>query len=331
MTLTPPPPKPPGFAPLDDSPESHAVYKQVVDNMADGVYLVDLQRRITYWNQAAERITGFAGGEVSGRYCADGILMHVDDSGQILCGTQCPLLHTMRDGDVRTAEVYLHHKQGHRVPVTIRAAPLRDRAGRIVGSVEVFSDNSSKLAALEQVELLKKVALIDPVTGVGNRRFAEMNLASVFSEFHRYEWSAGILFVDVDDFKLFNDRFGHDVGDRVLRMVARTLEANLRAFDFIGRWGGEEFLITALNLEAAQLGQLAERLRMLAERSELRLGDQRYRVTVSVGATLLREGDTPETAVQRADDLMYASKRAGKNRVATDIPPPAAAATSDAC
>ena len=114
-------------------------YQDLLDQVSDGVYFVTLDRRITYWNGGAERITGYSADEVQGHSCAEGILRHVNGAGRQLCVQGCPLRAVMKDGKPREAHVYLHHKDGQRIPVTVRGQALRDADGEIVGSVEVFS------------------------------------------------------------------------------------------------------------------------------------------------------------------------------------------------
>ena len=109
-------------------------YRKILDNLFDGVYFVDRDRVITYWNKGAEKITGYDAGQVMGRSCRDNILNHVTANGVQLCLTNCPLASTMEDGKQREAEVYLHHADGHRLPVTVRASPIYDEQGNIIGA-----------------------------------------------------------------------------------------------------------------------------------------------------------------------------------------------------
>ena len=215
----------------------------------------------------------------------------------------------------RDADVFLHHADGHRVPVSVRAAPIRNHAGEIVGAVESFTDNSSMLAALKRVEELQQEASLDALTQVGNRRYTEARLYATFAEFEHHQFPFGILFVDVDHFKRVNDTYGHDIGDHALCMVAKTLARNLRTFDFVGRWGGEEFLVLIMNVDGPKLAQVAEKLRVLIENSRFVAENQEIRVTVSMGATVAQKGDTIEKLVKRADRMLYASKQDGRNRV----------------
>ena len=102
-----------------------------------------------------------------------------------------------------------------------------------MGAVEIFRDISQELASLAMVKALEAAAFIDPLTGIGNRRFAEVKLAEVVAQTKRLGWPAGLVYVDLDHFKKINDVHGHAAGDALLKMVAETLSHNLRCFDFI--------------------------------------------------------------------------------------------------
>lgn len=288
-------------------------YKSLLDNLYDGVYFLDLDRRIVYWNNGAERITGYPAGEVLERRCSDNILMHADVEGRTLCEGCCPAARAMEQGLPIEAEVFLHHRDGHRIPVQVRISPIRDESGLVVGAVEVFSDNSEKLASLSLIEDLQEKAFQDPLTGLPNRRFLEKFICSRLDEMTRYGWTFGLVFLDIDRFKLINDSYGHDMGDEVLKMVSRTLTHCSRSFDTVGRWGGEEFVVVVVNVDQDNLKRIAERYRIMIEGSDLILGEYSVKVTVSLGGTLARDGDTLLSLIKRADRLMYHSKQSGRN------------------
>ncbi len=290
----------------------------VLDNLSDGVYFVDRQRRILYWNQGAERITGYSKEEVLGRQCKDNILNHCDDAGNILCGKGCPLLATIRDGNQREVHVYLQHKDGHRKPVAIRAAPIRDANGAIIGAAETFHDDTVLSDARRRASEFERDSMLDALTGVGNRRLGKAALAGWIEQFDGYGRGFGVLFADIDHFKKVNDRYGHDIGDEALRAVARTLEETCRTSDTVVRWGGDEFLVVAADARPRTLELIAERVRALVSRAELFTGEGTVSVTVSVGATLAIKGDTAKRILRRADALLYASKTAGRNRITLD-------------
>ncbi|MGD9330642.1 MAG: sensor domain-containing diguanylate cyclase [Desulfobacterales bacterium] len=298
--------------------ENASLYRAVLDNVYDGVYFLDRKRKIFFWSKGAERITGYASDEVLGRRCADDILCHVDKAGRGLCKEACPAAEVLTDGQRRESEVYLLHKNGFRKQVRIRVAPIEDADGRIVGVMEIFSDDVTPDSMRRRIALLEKLTALDPLTHLPNRRSIEATIVSRLAETYRYQVIFGILFIDIDHFKSINDRHGHEIGDRVLQVVAETLTRSLRPFDLAGRWGGEEFLAVVLNVDAAQLGLVAERVRALIAQTRIPLEDGHIKVTVSIGAALSRADDAPTALVDRADRLMYRSKMAGRNQVHLD-------------
>ncbi len=288
--------------------------KTVLDNLQEGVYFLDRDRRITYWNKGAEKITGYKASEVVGKHCSDNILIHVDEKGVSLCTTElCPATKVIKKGRLCEAEVYLRHKSGYRLPVLVRAIPLTDEKGKIAGAVEIFNNNTPRATAQQQIAELQKLALLDPLTAVGNRRHAEINIKRKLEELKRYGWPFGVLFIDIDHFKEVNDTHGHEVGDKVLKMIAKNLVSNVRSFDIVSRWGGEEFVVLVVNINQELLFSLGEKLRRLIEQSSLDLKSSQVKVTVSIGATLALPDDTVSTLIKRADSLMYKCKKSGRN------------------
>ncbi len=291
-------------------------FRTALESVGDGVYFCDAQRRIIYWNPAAEQITGFKVDEVSGKSCAEGILTHVDENGVPLCETSCPLVSSLSNCQTSEARVFLHHKQGFRVPVRVRVFPVCDQDGAVEGVIEVFTDDSPLVAALEKLQQLSEEAETDALTGVGNRRRLEAELGSCVNDRRKSDGTVGVLFIDIDHFKRVNDTYGHETGDRVLKMVTETLRRNLRTSDSLARWGGDEFLAVVRDTQADALRVLAQKLRSLIQSSYLTLPDgTELRVTASMGVTVLRPDDTNESVLARVDKLLYESKSAGRDRL----------------
>jgi diguanylate cyclase (GGDEF)-like protein/PAS domain S-box-containing protein len=287
----------------------------VLDALKDGVYLVDRERRITYWNVAASELSGFAACEVVGTHCSDGVLNHVDSAGRPLCGDHCPLLLTIQDGVTRTAHVFLHHKNGHLRPVEITSVPLTDGDGQIVGAAETFRDDEQYRATVARAEHLERLSLHDPLTGVANRRYLETCLLARFDQREQLGRGFGLLMIDVDHFKQVNDRHGHEAGDEALRTLARTLDHGVRGDDAVVRYGGEEFVVVSPVEDADALVELADRLRRLVRATRVRLAGRTLTLTVSIGASLAQAGDDPATLLERADRGLLIAKRAGRDRV----------------
>ncbi|MFH1060499.1 MAG: SpoIIE family protein phosphatase [Pseudomonadota bacterium] len=134
----------------------------ILDHTNDGIYVVDQDCRILYWNRPAERITGWKAEEVIGRRCRDDVLVHVDRFGQELCEPgRCPLHRSMAEGRALSAPfvVYAKRKDGQRVPVAVSVAPLYDQQGQVIGGVEVFRDESDLIADMERARLAQLHAL----------------------------------------------------------------------------------------------------------------------------------------------------------------------------
>ncbi len=290
----------------------------ILDNMYEGLYLVDRNRVITYWNKAAEKISGFSADQVVGMSCSDNILNHVDSEGIPLCQSGCPLLETIKDGEQRESFVYMHHKDGHRVPVSVRTTILTNEFGTITGGIELFTDISNIQSYELKLQELEQLALLDQLTQLANRHYLESELKSRFEEYSRYKLGFGLLILDIDHFKKVNDTYGHDVGDLVLKSVGKTLKNSGRPFDIFGRWGGEEFIGVIKNVSSKDLEKIANRLLSLVSSSFIIVNDKKISVNISIGGTIIKESDDSDTIIKRADQLLYISKNNGRNRATID-------------
>jgi diguanylate cyclase (GGDEF)-like protein len=235
-----------------------------------------------------------------------------------LCLHGCPLGQTLEDGQPREARVFLHHKDGQRVPVAVRITPVHNPQGEVIGAIEIFQDTSHQDQTKSEIELLKQQVYTDSLTGVGNRKYLSLLLTRHLAKQHSINMHFGVIFLDIDRFKNVNDTYGHQVGDQVLISVAKTISGILRDFDGFCRLGGEEFVVIIPNTNQPILSRIAERMRMFIEKTWLNHQGEDLKVTISLGATLSRLEDTPESILARADQLIYQSKQDGRNRVTLD-------------
>ncbi|HEY5555007.1 MAG TPA: sensor domain-containing diguanylate cyclase [Cellulomonas sp.] len=289
----------------------------LLDAMSDGVYVVEPSRRITYWNRAAEEISGFSAAEMVGRWCGDGRLNHVNERGVELCGASCPLVATMRDGRTRSVRVFVHHRDGHVRPVHVTAAALRAEDGTISGAVETFRDDSDRRVLEQDLREAENLALVDPLTGVGNRRSLDRCLSRRLSDWERHGARFAALVIDVDRFKQTNDTLGHDAGDAVLSVLARSLVNAVRTVDEVVRTGGDEFAVITGPITDDELSSLMARLHVVAAHS--RYGDlPPMHITVSIGAAMVATGDDEAALMRRADHQLLRAKRVGGKRGVVD-------------
>jgi len=296
--------------------EKEKLYLEIINALKDGVYFVDQERRITFWNNAAEQITGYSKEEIIGVKCQDTKLNHIDQDGVNLCEVGCPLYATIIDGVQRSGDVFVRHKDGHRIPIKVNMFPVEED-GVIVGGVEVFLQSSPVVYEDDFIEDLATSASSDKLTGLPNRRSLETFLEFKLSEARRFGRKFCVVFLDLDNFGSFNKTYGHDIGDAVLKAVSGSVMHTIRNVDMFGRWGGEEFLGVFEVNQDHEATLISEKIRVLISKSEVDIDDKGGKVSISasLGTTVVRDEDTLITIIQRADELMRKSKEKGKNRV----------------
>lgn len=287
----------------------------IIEQMYEGVYIVDRNRKIIFWNKGSENISGYSEEEVLHSHCYNDILRHVDESGKSLCHNGCPLLNTIQTKNTNEASIYLHHKEGHRVPVTVKSIPLLNEKGEVYAAIEVFTDTRFKENKFYENRKLKEELVKDPLTNLYNRRYLDFYLKNIQEESETFKTNFGMLFFDIDYFKNINDTYGHNVGDGVLKTIAMTLKNNVRTEDVIGRWGGEEFIGVIKNVSLEGLNKVSEKLRILCKNSVFKMNDgNEIKVTISIGGTMYSPGESIEDLIERADSLMYESKDTGRDK-----------------
>ncbi|VAX09581.1 hypothetical protein MNBD_GAMMA25-2208 [hydrothermal vent metagenome] len=186
--------------------------------------------------------------------------------------------------------------------------------------VEIFAVCFENAINNEKVKLL---GLLDPLTGVHNRRYFDQRLAEEVSQSRRQKKPLSCLFLDIDHFKVFNDNYGHQIGDRVLQDVANVIKSQMRLSDVLGRFGGEEFSILLTNTAEKEALEIAERIRQSIEANKLELDtDTHLSITLSAGCSTLdanfnqdSHSDSGEQLIAAADSALYEAKESGRNRV----------------
>jgi len=291
----------------------NAFYKQMLDHLAEAVYFVDSDRKLLYWNRAAEQLTGYEASEVVGSHCQDEILDHRNLQNKSLCLDHCPLVACMHSGNSVEKRVFLKRKDGLRLPVDVRVVPIRGVDNQILGAVEVFHDVSAELETEQINTELRQLIRVDPLTGIPNRLALDEALERECERFGRYGTPVTLIYFDLDGFKKINDQYGHTTGDKVLRWVSRLLDMSLRRSDILGRYGGEEFLVLLSASHLEEGVRLAEHLRQLLMSQMFQ--ELEAAVTASFGVAELCPGESYHDLVNRADHAMYSAKQQGRNRV----------------
>lgn len=282
------------------------IYRAVLECLPIGVYLVDQDRQITFWNTSAERITGYLGQEVIGHFCHDNLLIDCDENQAILCGSACPLAHTMQDGQPREASVFLRHKDGQRVPVRVRAVAIRDEFGAIIGSAEFFEERSCRATETR----LRRVSAglgLDDVTELPDPQAMRAGLETALEEFAASQEPFGVLCIAIDNLDHLRSFDGHQAARAVLYAAGQTLARSTRPSDMVGRWRQEQFAALVACPAAAGLLSFAEKVQRLVGLADVSWWGDRLSVTVSIGGTMARGGDTLESLMRRAEDALEVS------------------------
>ena len=194
-----------------------------------------------------------------------------------------------------------------------QAKKIQSQTDAMREELEELKRTSSKQSQLlEQVE---SKAMIDPLTQVFNRGTYNMEIIQMIKKFKRYKNPAALIIIDIDHFKIFNDDYGHKVGDAVLALVASVIKGAVRDTDMVFRYGGEEFVVLLDNLDLKNALTVAEKVRAQIESHHLTNKANVLNITVSIGLSCFKEGDVESSIFERADKALYQGKQNGRNRV----------------
>jgi diguanylate cyclase len=197
-----------------------------------------------------------------------------------------------------------------------RDSKVSERLTTMVERIQVMEVEAQTFR--KHLEEQRQQAMIDTLTGLANRAGLQKRMSEEFERWQRYGGQLLLVVLDVDHFKSINDRFGHLAGDKVLRLIALQLSRRLRKTDYIGRFGGEEFVVLMPGTTLEQGAIALEELRAGIEGSPFHFKNEPVRVTISIGYTQFCKGDTLDTVFERADKAMYSAKDQGRNQIIQD-------------
>ena len=185
-----------------------------------------------------------------------------------------------------------------------------------------LAESSDEVATLRHsVESIQREAMLDPLTGVKNRKTFDRDIVQHLAAAKSTGDPLALILADIDHFKSFNDRWGHQTGDQVLRLVAEVMNANVKGSDSLARFGGEEFAIILPETTLENASMLANRIRRAVEARRLkkrRTGEDLGIVTMSMGVAIATSDDDVESLIERADTCLYGAKDRGRNQVVCD-------------
>ena len=275
------------------------IFRTVLERLQSGVYLVDTDRRILFWNDGAERITGYLRHQVLGHFCRENILMYCDGKSCGLCGSACPLSETMHEGRPNEARIYFRHKLGHQVPVHLRVVPIRDDHGSVIGAAESFDEQ----IADSHDDDLAPYGCLDATTGVPNHAFTQSHLRESLATYCECRVPFSILNIHVDRLEQVQATHGREATAFILRAAAGTIKNVLGPGAFVGRWKDNEFLAIMTAWSPAQVEKAVENIQKIVSCSSVKWWDDQLFVQVTVGHTAVRPDDSIEFLVERVSVL----------------------------
>ncbi len=284
-----------------------------LQSIGDGVITTDADGQVDYINPVAQDLTGWDMRSARGVAVTD-IMMIVNEHTR--ASVENPVIRCLKEGRIITLaeNSVLITKSGDEVPIQDSAAPIRDRIGNIVGSVMVFHDVSKETRLFRQ---LSYQASHDSLTGLINRSEFENRLIAALEETRsNSEETHALLYVDLDQFKVVNDTFGHTAGDALLRQLSELIQQNIRSTDLLSRLGGDEFGILLERCSEERAIEVAENIRDCIEGHRFEWKDSFTSVRCSIGVVVVTSENADVAAVMSSADVAcYSAKDMGRNQV----------------
>src|ERR1700687_2260490 len=206
-------------------------YRAILESLPIGVYVVDPERRIRFWNDGAEQITGYRRHEIIGRLWHDDLLLHCDEDNNLLDGSACPLLATMHDGKPQVSEIFLRHKDGQRVPARVRAVAIHDAYGTVIGTAGTFDEHYSVPDLRGHPHTRTVQNHIEDLTGISDHQSTQSYLQAFLEDFAEDHKVFCVLSIAVDEFEKFRTAHSAEAAHRILHDVALKLRRNLPESD----------------------------------------------------------------------------------------------------
>jgi len=277
------------------------IFRTVLGSLQTGVYLMDRDRKIHFWNDGAERITGYLRHEVLGHSCREILLKECDEHGCSSCQGICPVRDTLLNGRQKGSQMYFHHKDGRRIPVHVWTVPIRDEHGSLIGAAESFENQKSSSEKRRVQNSLAAYGCLDETTGIPNLGFTQFHLRENLTGFEEYRVPFSILLTRVENLDRIRQKYGREAVDTILGLVARNLKNALRPTDFLGRWDEDKFLAIALNCENRGIKSLVDRIRRVLHYEGIQWWGDELRATTTLGYATVIAGDTAESLMERAE------------------------------
>lgn len=276
------------------------IYRDILDELQIGVSVLDLQGKIIFWSDGAEKLTGYARIDVLGHSCAENILLHCDHIHCETCGKHCPLAAALHDSKPVESMGSIHHKSGFRASMRIWAIPLRDRHGSIIGTIQTFESEFAVNGPNPNDRSMKERGCLDYATELPNQTMMHSHLRESLAIFAELKIPLGVLCLEIKELDKFRARYGQEAAITVLRALGRTLRNSVWPADFVGRWSGEQFMAILSGCDGQALKDVTARMKQVAARLSIQWWGEELSVAVLMSSANAVAGDSVESLLYRA-------------------------------
>ncbi|MGB7284663.1 MAG: diguanylate cyclase [Candidatus Acidiferrum sp.] len=298
--------------PRFDDPE---ILRSILEELPTGVYLVARNGKILFWNYGAERITGHLRQDVVGHACREDFLGKTEGGEEQASGASAALEAVLRDGKATESQVSFRHKSGHLIPVRLRAIPMRDADGAVIGAAECFDELVDMEELNRRHSKLAEYGCLDAGTGVLNRKVVESRLRESLATFAEQQVPFCTMSVAFDHLEEVKSRYGLGAIAAVLRVAGQTLENSLRPTDSLGRWQENEFLAIVSECNIKEIPRVGDRLKKMIASAKIKWWGDSLPVTISMGATAAKTEDTVVEIMRRSEGALGESIALGGNQM----------------
>jgi diguanylate cyclase (GGDEF)-like protein/PAS domain S-box-containing protein len=292
------------------------ICRDILNGLQIGVSVLDMQKKIVFWSDGAEQITGYSRLDVLGHPCADNILQHCNQNSCEMCTDRCPISVALHDAKPMEAMTFIHHKSGHRTQVHTWAIPLRNKHGSLIGIIQTFEGDFALGGPGPDDRSMREHGCLDDATGLPNAAMMNAHLRELLGTFGEFQISFGVVCLEISDLTQFRARYGQVATRSILQVLATTLRNTVWPTDFVGRWSEDRFLVILSGCREDALHVVCQRILNMTSSATIQWWGEQLSLTVSIGGTIAIAGDSVESLVQRAQQGLRVNEVAVRDRPA---------------
>ncbi len=277
------------------------IYREILDGLQIGVSVLDLQRKIVFWSDGAEHISGYARIDVLGHPCTESIFLHCNQQSCKMCVDKCLIESALHEARPVEAMSFIHHKSGHRAPVRTWAAPLRSKTGSIIGIIVTFESQYALADPDPNERSMQERGWVDEITGLPNQAIMQSHLRETLGSFSGLRIPFGLILLEPRGLDEFRAKYGQEAAHSILRVLAQNLRNTVWPTDYVGSWSDGSFLVILSGCGEDALRAASRRIQKMTATATIAWWGEELSVAVDLYNAEAEEGDTVEKLLRRAE------------------------------